>query len=44
LKAVNPNRVTKEDKRTPDQLLEFIEARGRDADAVLKSLRGLLDQ
>jgi type I restriction enzyme M protein len=44
LKAVNPNRVSKEDKRTPDQLLEFIDARGRDADAALKSLRELLDQ
>ncbi|MDD5140621.1 MAG: N-6 DNA methylase [Verrucomicrobiales bacterium] len=44
LKAVNPNRVSKEDKRTPDQLLEFIDARGRDADTALKALRVLLDQ
>lgn len=42
LKAVNPNRVTKEDKRTPDQLLEFIAAKGLEADAALKSLRGLI--
>jgi hypothetical protein len=42
LKAVNPNRVTKEDKRTPDQLLEFIAAKGLEADASLKALRGLI--
>lgn len=42
LKAVNPNRVTKEDKRTPDQLLEFIATKGQEADAALKSLRGLI--
>ena len=42
LKAVNPNRVTKEDKRTPDQLLEFIAAKGLEADVALKSLRGLI--
>ncbi len=42
LKAVNPNRVTKEDKRMPDQLLEFIAAKGSEADAALKSLRELI--
>jgi type I restriction enzyme M protein len=42
LKAVNPNRVSKEDKRTPDQLLGFIAAKGLEADAALKSLRGLV--
>ena len=44
LKAVNPNRVTKEDKRTPTQLLEFIAARGRDADKALTKLGGLVAQ
>ncbi len=39
LKAVNPNRVTKEDKRTPIQLLDFITAKGHEADAALNSLR-----
>jgi type I restriction enzyme M protein len=38
LKAVNPNRVTKEDKRTPAQLLGFIAAKGQEADAALKAL------
>jgi type I restriction enzyme M protein len=42
LKAVNPNRVTKEDKRTPGELLEFIAAKGLEADAALKSLRKLI--
>jgi type I restriction enzyme M protein len=41
LKAVNPNRVTKEDKRTPIQLLDFITAKGQEADAALKALRQL---
>jgi type I restriction enzyme M protein len=42
LKAVNPNRVTKEDKRTPSQLLEFITAKGEEADQALKKLRELI--
>ena len=42
LKAVNPNRVTKEDKRTPTQLLEFIDAKGREADGALKRLQKLV--
>jgi type I restriction enzyme M protein len=41
LKAVNPNRVTKEDKRTPTQLLDFIAAKGVEADTALQSLRTL---
>jgi type I restriction enzyme M protein len=41
LKAVNPNRVTIEDKRTPVQLLDFIAAKGKEADNALKSLRAL---
>ena len=44
LKAVNPNRVTKEDKRTPVQLLDFIAVKGREADAALHSLRELTNQ
>ncbi|HEX9045832.1 MAG TPA: N-6 DNA methylase, partial [Verrucomicrobiae bacterium] len=41
LKAVNPNRVTVEDKRTPIQLLEAIAAHGKTADDALASLRRL---
>jgi type I restriction enzyme M protein len=42
LKAVNPNRVTTEDKRTPTQLLEFISAKGQEADKALVELRKLV--
>jgi type I restriction enzyme M protein len=42
LKAVNPNRVTKEDKRTPTQLLEYINAKGQEADEALNKLRELV--
>jgi type I restriction enzyme M protein len=42
LKAVNPNRVTKEDKRTPAELLEFISAKGKEADKALTRLRELV--
>jgi len=42
LKAGNPNRITVEDQRTPAQLLEFIEAKGQEADAALKHLRELV--
>ena len=42
LKAVNPNRASEEDTRTPAQLLDFIAAKGREADAALARLRGLL--
>jgi type I restriction enzyme M protein len=41
LKAVNPNRITVEDKRTPVQLLDVIATQGREADAALASLRAL---
>ena len=44
LKAVNPNRVTVEDKRTPAQLLEFIAAKGLEADAALSKLHTLIDE
>lgn len=39
LKAVNPNRVTTEDKRTPLELLDFIAVKGREADEALARLR-----
>lgn len=42
LKAVNPNRVTEEDKRTPMQLLDFIAVKGREADAAIGKLRQLV--
>ena len=41
LKAVNPNRATEEDTRTPVELLDFIAAKGREADAALSRLRTL---
>ncbi len=44
LKAVNPNRASEEDTRTPAQLLDFIEAKGHEADAALGRLRSLLTQ
>jgi type I restriction enzyme M protein len=42
LKAVNPNRASEEDTRTPSQLLDFIAAKGREADAALLRLRALI--
>lgn len=42
LKAVNPNRVSTEDKRTPAQLIDFIADKGREADGALAKLRGLV--
>jgi len=41
LKAVNPNRVSQEDKRTPQELLAFIAEKGREADAALSRLSKL---
>jgi type I restriction enzyme M protein len=41
LKAVNPNRASEEDTRTPAELLDFIAAKGREADAALGRLRAL---
>lgn len=40
LKAVNPNRKLQVDERTPQQILDQIEARGRDVAAALAALRG----
>jgi type I restriction enzyme M protein len=42
LKAVNPNRRIGEDRRTPVEILDEIESRGRDAQAALSELRRLL--
>jgi type I restriction enzyme M protein len=39
LKAVNPNRASDEDTRTPAELLDFIAAKGQEADAALARLR-----
>jgi type I restriction enzyme M protein len=44
LKAVNPHRVTEEDKRTPGELLAEIETKGEEAEAALAQLRALLAQ
>ena len=42
LKAVNPNRKSDEDTRTPTELLGFIESKGREADDALQRFRSLL--
>jgi type I restriction enzyme M protein len=42
LKAVNPNRRSTEDTRSTEELLEIIEANGREIDAALADLRASL--
>lgn len=42
LKAVNPNRVSEQDTRTPAELLDFIAEKGKEADAALERLRILV--
>ena len=42
LKAVNPNRKSTEDTRTPEELLDVIEAKGRQIDAAVADLRARL--
>jgi len=42
LKAVNPNRVVQEDTRTPLEILQAIEEKGREADSALAKLQTLL--
>jgi len=42
LKAVNPNRVTETDHRTPADLLDTIAAQGRKADAAIERLREIM--
>jgi len=39
LKAVNPNRKSNEDTRTPEELLDIIESKGREIDAAVAELR-----
>ena len=39
LKAVNPNAKSDEDTRTPEELLDFIEAKGREVTEALATLR-----
>lgn len=41
LKAVNPNRVSQEDQRTPQELLAFIAQKGLEADTALEQLSRL---
>lgn len=43
LKAVNPNRASSDDLRTPEELLTLIEDKGWEADAALGRLRQLLN-
>jgi type I restriction enzyme M protein len=42
LKAVNPNRVSTQDTRTPAELLDFIADKGKEADTALGRLRSLV--
>jgi|GEM_PF-2402508 len=39
LKAVNPNRKHEIDKRTPEKILSFIEAKSREVEETLAVLR-----
>jgi len=41
LKAVNPNAKRNEDTRTPEELLDVIEAKGREVAEALAALRAL---
>ena len=41
LKAVNPNRKPDVDERTPEQLMEIIEAKGREIVEALAALRSI---
>ena len=42
LKAVNPNTKSTEDTRTPAELLDIIESKGREVEAAIAELRALL--
>ena len=44
LKAVNPNAIVKIDTRTPDEVLQSIEAQGKIVSEALVSLRAMLDK
>ncbi|MGH7378608.1 MAG: SAM-dependent DNA methyltransferase, partial [Candidatus Methylomirabilales bacterium] len=39
LKAVNPNAKSQQDTRTPEELLDLIEAKGREVAEALAALR-----
>ena len=41
LKAVNPNARSQEDPRTPEELLDLIEAKGREVTEAVAALRTL---
>ncbi len=41
LKAVNPNSIVEEDTRTPEDLLNIIEQKGKEVAGALSALRGL---
>ena len=41
LKAVNPRAKSNEDTRTPEELLDLIEAKGREVAEALNALRAL---
>jgi type I restriction enzyme M protein len=41
LKAMNPNRKAEADERTPEQILDAIEAKGREASEALSQLRAM---
>jgi hypothetical protein len=43
LKAVNPNAKSTEDTRTPEELLDIIELKGREVDSAIAELRRLLN-
>ncbi len=40
--SVNPNAKSTEDTRTPEELLDIIEAKGREVGAAIASLREML--
>ncbi len=42
LKAVNPNRKSEEDTRTPEELLDPIEKKGREVSEAISRLRATL--
>ena len=44
LKAVNPNRKTEQDTRTPAELLDLIQAKGKEVEAAVSKLRALLSE
>ena len=41
LKAVNPHRKQEVDERTPEEIIDYIEAKGREVAEALAALRAL---